>query len=464
MAIKEAIRRLIWSRAGATCAFPECGKELIIDADGGDPAAMLGEVAHIVGHSEDNGPRADQSVPGGDRDGERNLLLLCPEHHSLVDRQVKTYTVERLQGMKETHERWIKEQVSKRPPLLPPTRKREVVHSTLLAVDQLPRHIYLAPCALLEREVYAKIRFPRNREVLLPYIVREKKLITFADLTGRQGPFHEAIDEHGAAEAAQVKDWLKDENLTQWLVTLMNRAVSKYAGLLGLKFDKEHRRFYFPPELGEDGAPRAREVTYKPLNQATSTKQVAWNPVRKKTGEPKRHWIHLATGLRLHRVSPGQWVLAIRPEHRFTTDGLLPLSPKGIGKKSTSTKSRMYNHELLAEIQFWRSFLTKDQPRIIVNLGAQSLVIDGQLLATDIDWPGVHDDAKPFANTEVEDDLFTMAAYADAIAANHPNVELSELELDDLAVIEEEAAADDDAVSDDDFDAGPGDINEEGEA
>lgn len=462
MAIREAVRRLVWSRAGATCAFPGCGKELIVDASGDDPAAMLGEVAHIVGRSEDNGPRADHPVPGGDRDGEGNLLLLCPEHHTLVDRQDKTYTVERLLGMKESHERWAKEQRAKRPVLSPPTRKSEVVYSTLLAVDQLPRFVYVAPCSVLERDVFPMIRFPKNRDVLLPFIVREKKLIAFADLTEHQGPFFSAIDEPGAAERAEVRDWLKDDNLAHWLVTLLNRAISKYAALAGLKFDREHRRFYFPPDQDANGEARPREVTYRPLNQASSTKQVAWNPVRKKTGEPKRHWIHVAAGLRLNRVSPTQWVLAIRPEHRFTTDGMTPLSPKGIGRRSTSRKSRMYNHDLLGEVQFWRSFLTKDQPRIILNLGTQSLVIDGQLLASDVYWPGVRDDAKPFANIDVEDDLFTMAAYANALTAMHPDAELDELELDDLAVLEEASASEDDAVSDEDFDVpSPDDVHDE---
>lgn len=452
MAIREAMRRLVWSRSGATCAFPGCGALLIIDATQKDPATMIGEVAHIVGHSEENGPRADHAVPGGDRDGETNLLLLCTEHHSIIDRQVNTYTVERLLAMKETHERWVRERLSKPSPVSPTMRKSEVVHSTLLAVDQLPRFVYTAPCELLERDVFGKVRYPRNREVLLPFVVRERKLVSFTDLTEHEGPFYAATDEAGAAERHEVADWLKDENLSQWMVALLNRGISKYALLLELKYDKDHKRYYFPPETGEDGKPTAREVTYRPLNQASSTKQVAWNPVFKKTGEPKRHWIHLAAGLRLHRVSPGQWVLSIRPEHRFTTDGFTPLSPKGTGKKATSTKSRMYNHELLAEVNFWRSFLTKNQPRMIMNFGAQSLVIDGQLLAADVQWPGVRDDAMPFANSDVEDDLFTMAAYAEALAAMHPDAELDDLELDDLAVIEETAAAEDDAVSDDDFD------------
>jgi hypothetical protein len=60
------------------------------DATPADPDAAIGKVAHIVGHSEENGPRSDQPVPGGDRNGVANLILLCAMHHDIVDRQVKT--------------------------------------------------------------------------------------------------------------------------------------------------------------------------------------------------------------------------------------------------------------------------------------------------------------------------------------------------------------------------------------
>ncbi len=465
MRIKESVRRLVWVNAGGRCAFPGCQRQLVIDATPDDSVTMIGKVAHIVGHSEDNGPRSEHSAPGGDRNGEPNLMLLCPDHHDIVDTQVNTYTVERLLGMKDMHERWVHEQLSIAPALQPPPQLGEVVHSTLLPVDQLPRYVYTASCSLLEREVVAKVCYPRNRETLLPFIVREKKLIAFSDLTAAQGPFSGAIDE-GTAEQHEMAAWLREEDLAHWVVALLNRGIGKYVAFLGLRYDKDHRRYYFEPQTAEDGTALAREVTYRPMNQASSRKHVAWNPIRKKTGEPKRHWIHLAAGLRLHRVSPGQWVLSIRPEHRFTVDGFTPLSPKGTGKRATSTKSRMYNSELLTEVNFWRSFLTRDQPRIILTFDGQSLVIDGQLLTVDVQWPGVRDDVIPFANVEVEDDLFTSAAYAQALDAMSGEAMMDDLELDDIAVLEEAAAAEDDAVSDEDFDEGIGteDANNEVEA
>jgi hypothetical protein len=407
---------------------------------------MIGEIAHIVDQSVQGGPRAGEAVPGGDRDAEANLILLCVEHHTLIDLQPNTYTVDRLVAMKVTHETWAKDYlrpltVARKEPLI-----TETLHSTLLGVDQIPRHVFLAPCEVGPGEVFSRIRFPRDRRVFLPFVLRAKKLITFADLTDLNGPFAELVKDSGGAERHLVSDWLRDEDMTRWLIALFNQAIGRYLGYRGLRYDKDHKRNYFEPLRAEDGAPTPREERYRPLNQSSSTRQVAWNPMTKLTGKPKRYWVHLAIGLRFIRAAPNSWALSLRPEHRFTTDGFTPLSPKGIGKKATSRKSRMYNADLLTELVFWRSYLTEDQPRLILDVGGQSLIVDGQFMTAAIQWPGVPNDITPFANVEVPDDLFTMAAYADAISIADGDSTLDDLELDDLAVIE--AETEEDVVSD----------------
>ena len=452
----EVVKRLVWTKAAARCAFPDCRHELIERAVGVDPAVFLGEIAHIVGHSEDGGPRADQSIPGGDREGEANLVLLCLEHHTVIDRQAATYSVERLLALKADHERWVREalRVRRASPPVPPVT--ELVHSTLLAVEQLPRYVYAAPCDLAEKDVRGRIRYPRDKQVLVPAIVREKKLLAFANLAEAHGPFADIVAEPGAAERHEVDVWLRDEDQGRWVVDLLNRAVGRFMALRGLRYDREHRRYFFPPETDANGKPADRTVSYRPMNQAVSQRKVAWNPVRKSTGQGKSYWTHLAVGLRFHRVSPGQWVFSLRPEHRFTRDGETPLAPKGIGKKSTSLKSRMYNSGLLTEVHFWRDYLAESKPKIILDLSGQSLVVDAMLMQSEVRWPGVADDVVPFQNVEAEDDLFTSAEYFRALEDGRQlDVELDEHELDDFEDLDDLNAhaeqAGDDAVSDEDL-------------
>lgn len=103
--------KLLWGLAAARCSFPECRTEMVAESSGADPAAVLGEVAHIVAAS-DEGPRADPDLPAGDRHNYENLILLCPNHHTLVDKQENTHTVDDLRRWKSQHELWVREQLA----------------------------------------------------------------------------------------------------------------------------------------------------------------------------------------------------------------------------------------------------------------------------------------------------------------------------------------------------------------
>jgi hypothetical protein len=99
--------KILWG-IGAVCAFRGCGQWLVQEASANDPAAVVGQMAHIVAHS-DQGPRADPSYPPERRNLAENLILLCPTHHVLVDAQDSTYTVEELRGWKAAEERLVRE-------------------------------------------------------------------------------------------------------------------------------------------------------------------------------------------------------------------------------------------------------------------------------------------------------------------------------------------------------------------
>ncbi len=443
MPVTPAINRLVWVKAGGVCAFDDCRKRLVEDATPEDRETATGKVAHIVGHSEERGPRSDKPTPGGDRDGIGNLILLCANHHDVVDRQVNTYTVERLVGMKEAHERWVREQLSPNEAETPlPCSIEETLHSTLLTVAGMPPIVYTANCDLAEPEVKELMRWTQGENPpMLPFIVRAEKLITFTKLTEGGNPFSEAI--RGGAEPHRSVEWWPDKDKSNWYVTLLNRALNKLTGRRGLNLDKDHSRYYFEPNKDEEGKALPRIESYRPLNRSKpEERSVAWQPKRRKTKEPKKHWIHLAVGLRFHRVTATQWVLSIRPEHRFTRDGFEPLFSKTVGRRATSTKSHMYNINLLGDLQFWKEYLSDGKPHIIFDFGGQSLVVNAELATAPIEWPGVPDDVKSFANVLADDDLFTSAAYHKAIEENNPDAELEFHEFEELAAMADDAVGD----------------------
>ncbi|MCW5879699.1 MAG: HNH endonuclease [Anaerolineae bacterium] len=106
MAIKLADAFRLWGRAGARCSI--CRTQLTpLSIDG-----VLGEMAHIAARS-DNGPRANSSMSITERDAYNNLILLCPTHHTEIDRDVVGYGIERLQQIKREHEYWVDDQIER---------------------------------------------------------------------------------------------------------------------------------------------------------------------------------------------------------------------------------------------------------------------------------------------------------------------------------------------------------------
>jgi hypothetical protein len=81
------------------CAFPGCDRPLI------EPLSqeVVGQICHIKAASE-GGPRFDSKQTSEDRHDFANLVLMCRDHHVVIDRDVATYPVSRLVAIKEEHE------------------------------------------------------------------------------------------------------------------------------------------------------------------------------------------------------------------------------------------------------------------------------------------------------------------------------------------------------------------------
>jgi hypothetical protein len=103
--MKEKDIKLLWGRAGNRCS--KCRNELSQSSKAG-AGFVLGEQAHIVGEKEDS-PRGKSPLGPEDRDSYHNRILLCPTHHTEVDKNVEDWPVEKLHQLKSTHELWVRE-------------------------------------------------------------------------------------------------------------------------------------------------------------------------------------------------------------------------------------------------------------------------------------------------------------------------------------------------------------------
>ncbi|MCU1400765.1 MAG: afsR10 [Acidimicrobiales bacterium] len=109
MTIRDRDRKILWARSGNRCAI--CRTVLVEDATGLDREAVIGEEAHIVGRS-DEGPRGVNDLV--DRDVYENLILLCRDHHRVVDAQPESYPAGELRRVKRSHEAWVEAMLTSR--------------------------------------------------------------------------------------------------------------------------------------------------------------------------------------------------------------------------------------------------------------------------------------------------------------------------------------------------------------
>lgn len=94
----------LWTRAGGRCEI--CNRYLLEDEFTAQPVS-LAELAHNVGRQKTPGsPRGLADLPIEERNKAENLLLLCGDHHRVIDAKVARadYTVETLLELKQRHE------------------------------------------------------------------------------------------------------------------------------------------------------------------------------------------------------------------------------------------------------------------------------------------------------------------------------------------------------------------------
>jgi len=114
--IRVVSRKALWGRSGNRCAFPTCRIELIQAEDEITRAQLsgagliVGEEAHIRGQNPDSA-RYDSAYEQVDE--YVNLILLCPTHHTVIDKdEPQNWPVERVEKLKRDHEDWVRASLS----------------------------------------------------------------------------------------------------------------------------------------------------------------------------------------------------------------------------------------------------------------------------------------------------------------------------------------------------------------
>ncbi len=129
MVILEKDIKLLWGRAASKCAFSDCRTKLTQDSNAASKSFTLGEQAHIVGEKDDS-PRGKSPLLLKERNSYSNLILLCPTHHAIIDKNSEDYPVEKLHLIKDLHELWVEQALSGREE--PEKNAADIIYSDLI--------------------------------------------------------------------------------------------------------------------------------------------------------------------------------------------------------------------------------------------------------------------------------------------------------------------------------------------
>jgi hypothetical protein len=167
VSITVTSRKLLWGRAGDRCAWPDCDQLLSIDLHDPETAvlikhgALIGEEAHIRS-GQVGGPRYQADYDKVDE--YENLILLCPTHHTIVDKDNGAgWSVESLEHMKSDHELIVRSRMQPEEAIA-----RDISERVAAAVD------YWADDLLINWESIAYqmlLAYPRIREEHLQLLI-----------------------------------------------------------------------------------------------------------------------------------------------------------------------------------------------------------------------------------------------------------------------------------------------------
>lgn len=100
MAISQQTLKMLFAESRGRCGAPSCHRD-IVTVDSLGNRHLIAEVAHIVSKSP-LGPRGDDEPAPGGHDGEENLIVLCPTHHTEIDSMTEDHQSNRLREWKQS--------------------------------------------------------------------------------------------------------------------------------------------------------------------------------------------------------------------------------------------------------------------------------------------------------------------------------------------------------------------------
>jgi hypothetical protein len=272
-----------------------------------------------------------------------------------------------------------------------PDPVREEIYGNLLPVKDLPEYLWSAPTQFTSG--HGIWRYFGPKRAIPPYILKEGRIFTFADLTNENNPFVGVFESFDVWQHS-TSEWIADEEKARWLVELLNDAVRSHCFGFGLSFDRVGKKHYF-----KMGSIQQLEVSWVPHLRKGTRNLIIEYPKKDAPGETGLY-AHRAVGLRFELLGGEAYVRA-EPGWIFSSDGVTPLEGRRRSVLSTKFLSSQRNLKDFGETRFWAWLLSHDGNTIKMDLGGPTLEIDVTPVSTTIEG-GIFGDQKPLPDTMEE--------------------------------------------------------------
>lgn len=280
----------------------------------------------------------------------------------------------------------------------------DLLLSNLFPVTSLPNQIWSASTELRDKkEVWKSV--PKCE----PFILRDKHLYSFANLTSSECRLKQAVDPGKVRKPEALNDWLIREDRRNWLMALLNSSLSTHLWRHRIKQDGKGRFFFSPGEDNTDRKwrmhqGRARTVAAKKVNEVTKTS----------------FWVHHAARLKFKWVGE-RLFLSVEPLYLFTSDGTLSVVGKSAGRLSSLWGGRQQNPDVLRNLLFWGSVLAENGKSIRIATGDKPIVLSPLPASAKLDRGIAFDEIRIKALLAEEDSELEKAA---------ADIECTEKEID----------------------------------
>ena len=248
-----------------------------------------------------------------------------------------------------------------------PTRRKEMLWSNLIAVDGLAPRVFLGETdCRTQRDVWSLLGKSKY-EPACGWVLWEKKLLSFDDLSGR--PWN-AICDRGTVESFETAEWsaTSDPQRQRLFVQLLNQTLRAQISL---------QVRYWPDEECFAMGGRPRKMPYRSLKRNSRLSVVREYTTKSKDGRVFFHYRHLAFRGHFQRFD-GKWYLEVTPTYRFTRDGYtLDMFHES---RLKGIKEIEGNRAVLSAVLFWADFL---RPKNV--LFTESSLQLGQLMTQQLD-------------------------------------------------------------------------------